>query len=71
VQDPTVLLADEPTGNLDSGSTRDILNLFDELHREGRTILLVTHEDEVGKRAGRIVWMRDGLVVPRGGEGAA
>jgi putative ABC transport system ATP-binding protein len=66
VQNPTVLLADEPTGNLDSQSTRDILGLFDELHREGRTILLVTHEDEVGARAGRIVWMRDGKVVTRG-----
>lgn len=63
VQDPTVLLADEPTGNLDSKSTADILNLFDELHAEGRTILLVTHEDEVGARAERVVWMRDGQIV--------
>ena len=66
VQDPTVLLADEPTGNLDSKSTQDILNLFDDLHREGRTILLVTHEDEVGARADRIVWMKDGLILPHG-----
>ena len=64
VQNPTVLLADEPTGNLDSASTRDILNLFDDLHREGRTILLVTHEPDVGARADRIVWMKDGLIVP-------
>lgn len=63
VQEPTVLLADEPTGNLDSKSTADILNLFDELHAEGRTILLVTHEDEVGARAERIIWMKDGQIV--------
>jgi putative ABC transport system ATP-binding protein len=62
VQDPAVLLADEPTGNLDSKSTRDILKLFDELHREGRTIVLVTHEEEVGARAQRTIWLRDGLV---------
>ncbi|WP_219722162.1 ABC transporter ATP-binding protein [Deinococcus planocerae] len=65
VQNPTVLLADEPTGNLDSRSTGELLNLFDELHREGRTILLVTHEDEVGARAGRVIWMRDGRIMPR------
>ena len=62
VQDPQVLLADEPTGNLDSKSTRDILGLFDELHREGRTIILVTHEEEVGARATRTIWLRDGLI---------
>ncbi|MFC6592697.1 ABC transporter ATP-binding protein [Deinococcus lacus] len=67
VQDPTVLLADEPTGNLDSKSTRDVLELFDELHAEGRTIMLVTHEDEVGARAGRVIWMRDGQILPREG----
>ncbi|MDP9765264.1 ABC transporter ATP-binding protein [Deinococcus enclensis] len=67
VQDPAVLLADEPTGNLDSRSTADILNLFDELHAEGRTIMLVTHEDEVGARAERVIWMRDGRIVPREG----
>ncbi|GGJ20529.1 ABC transporter ATP-binding protein [Deinococcus roseus] len=60
VQNPDVLLADEPTGNLDSKSTHDILALFDELHQEGRTIVLVTHEDEVGARAQRIVRLRDG-----------
>ena len=62
VQNPAVLLADEPTGNLDSRSTREILKLFEELHREGRTIVLVTHEEEVGARAGRTIWLRDGLV---------
>ncbi|GEM48008.1 ABC transporter ATP-binding protein [Deinococcus cellulosilyticus] len=60
VQNPDVLLADEPTGNLDSKSTTDILALFDELHQEGRTIVLVTHEDEVGARAQRIIRLRDG-----------
>lgn len=63
VQDPTILLADEPTGNLDSKSTHDILSLFDELHREGRTILMVTHEDDVGARADRIIHMQDGRIV--------
>lgn len=67
VQNPTVLLADEPTGNLDSKSTHDILNLFDDLRQEGRTILLVTHEDEVGKRADRIIWMKDGRIVDHRG----
>ena len=71
VQDPTVLLADEPTGNLDSKSTHDVMDLFDELHAEGRTILMVTHEDEVGARAGRIIWMRDGLILPHEGLEAA
>lgn len=71
VQDPSVLLADEPTGNLDSRSTADVLNLFDELHREGRTIVIVTHEDEVGARAGRVVWMRDGYILPQEGLAAA
>lgn len=71
VQDPKVLLADEPTGNLDSRSTADILNLFDDLHREGRTLVVVTHEDEVGRRAGRIVRLRDGVVVSGHEDGPA
>ncbi|MDO5552742.1 MAG: ABC transporter ATP-binding protein [Planctomycetia bacterium] len=62
VNDPYFILADEPTGNLDSVTTAEILNLLDTLHSQGRTIILVTHEDEVGQRSNRIVRLRDGLV---------
>jgi len=60
INDPSLLLADEATGNLDTQTTREILTLFDELHDEGMTILLVTHEDHVGKRANKTMWLRDG-----------
>jgi putative ABC transport system ATP-binding protein len=63
VTDPVLLLADEPTGALDSKSTADVLDLFDELSAAGRTIMVITHEDEVGSRAQRLVVMRDGLVI--------
>ncbi len=63
VGEPALILADEPTGNLDSVSTDDVLSLFDELHEQGRTIVLITHELEVAQRAHRIVRVRDGLVV--------
>ncbi len=62
VNDPLVILADEPTGNLDSSSGQEILKVFDELHQRGKTIILVTHDQEVGRRAGRSVRLRDGLV---------
>ena len=62
VTDPALLLADEPTGNLDSTSTEDILRLLDELNATGRTILLITHEPDVAHRARRIVRIRDGLL---------
>ena len=62
VTDPYFLLADEPTGNLDSTTTREILDIFDRLSEEGRTIILVTHEDEVAACAKRIVRLMDGLV---------
>ncbi len=62
VGDPALLLADEPTGNLDSVSTADVLALIDELHAAGRTIIVITHEAEVADRAERIVHVRDGLV---------
>jgi putative ABC transport system ATP-binding protein len=61
--DPLILLADEPTGNLDSATTREILVLFDRLHEQGRTILMVTHEDHVAAHAQRVVWLRDGEVL--------
>ena len=60
VTGPALLLADEPTGNLDSESTTDVLALFDGLHRSGRTIVLITHDDEVAARAERVVVVRDG-----------
>jgi len=62
VTEPALILADEPTGNLDSTSTADVLDLFDELHHAGRTVVLITHEQDVADRAGRIVRLRDGLV---------
>lgn len=63
VGEPTLILADEPTGNLDSASTEDVLALFDELHEAGRTIVLITHELEVAERARRIVRVRDGQIL--------
>jgi putative ABC transport system ATP-binding protein len=62
VNDPYFILADEPTGNLDSVTTEEILQLLDRLNQEGRTIILVTHEGDVGKRAKRVVWLKDGSV---------
>jgi len=62
VRQPRLLLADEPTGNLDSKSAADVLNLMDELHAEGQTIVLVTHDAEIAAHAPRHVRLRDGLV---------
>ena len=69
--DPLLLLADEPTGNLDTHTTDEILTLIDELHQRGRTVLMVTHEDHVAERAERIIHLSDGkidsdIVTPRG-----
>jgi putative ABC transport system ATP-binding protein len=63
VNDPYFILADEATGNLDSTTTAEILALFDRLNREGRTIIMVTHEDEVAAHAKRVVRLRDGLII--------
>lgn len=62
VNRPSLLLADEPTGNLDSRTGREILNLFDTLHRKGNTILLVTHDPNVGGRAQRVIELLDGKI---------
>lgn len=62
INDPAFILADEATGNLDSKTTEEILELFDELHREGKTILMVTHEPAVGDRAGQVMWLKDGKI---------
>ena len=63
INNPAILLADEPTGNLDSRTSDEILALFDELHRTGQTIIMVTHEADVARHARRIVRMKDGKVL--------
>ena len=63
INQPALLLADEPTGALDSKTTEDVLNLFDELHHQGITVVLVTHEDEVAKRAKKVARFSDGKVI--------
>jgi putative ABC transport system ATP-binding protein len=62
VNEPALLMADEPTGNLDSVASKEILDIFDRIHRQGRTIIMVTHETEVAAHASRIVTLRDGRV---------
>lgn len=59
---PSILLADEPTGNLDSKTTVEIMALFDELHTEGQTVIVVTHEDEIAQHCHRVVEMKDGII---------
>ncbi|MDD2972679.1 MAG: ABC transporter ATP-binding protein [Lachnospiraceae bacterium] len=61
-QAPPVILADEPTGNLDSNSTREIMGILKELHEEGRTIILITHDDDIAKQAKRVIKIKDGQI---------
>jgi putative ABC transport system ATP-binding protein len=63
VNEPSILLADEPTGNLDSATSEEIMQLFDELHQGGNTVVLVTHEADIAKHAWRQVILRDGQVI--------
>ncbi len=62
VNKPSIILADEPTGNLDSKTSVDIMNLFDEIHNKGNTIILVTHEEDIARHAHRIIRLRDGEI---------
>jgi putative ABC transport system ATP-binding protein len=62
VNNPSIILADEPTGNLDSKTGEEIMALFDELHRQGNTIVLVTHEHDIAEYAHRIIFIRDGVI---------
>ncbi len=68
MMDPSVILADEPTGNLNSKGAREILDIFKELHEEGKTIIYVTHDDNIGAQAERVIRIRDGLVVADEGD---
>ncbi len=63
VTDPALILADEPTGNLDSVSAREVLDLLDQLHRSGRTVVLITHDADVSESAQRIIRIRDGQIL--------
>ncbi|HXJ32326.1 MAG TPA: ABC transporter ATP-binding protein [Gemmatimonadales bacterium] len=62
VNDPSILLADEPTGNLDSTTSQEIMQVFGDLHRQGQTVVMVTHEADIAAHAARVVTLRDGLV---------
>ncbi|MEQ8423506.1 MAG: macrolide ABC transporter ATP-binding protein, partial [Cyclobacteriaceae bacterium] len=62
VNNPSIILADEPTGNLDSKTSYGIMSLFQELHDKGNTIIMVTHEDDIAHYAHRIIRLKDGLV---------
>ena len=62
VNDPSIILADEPTGNLDSKSGHEIMNILDELHNRGNTIILVTHEDDIAQHAHRVIRLFDGMI---------
>ncbi len=69
VNDPHIIMADEPTGNLDTKSTKEIMEIFEGLHQEGRTIILVTHEPDIAACASRQLLVRDGLITRDAGKG--
>ena len=62
VNKPSILFADEPTGNLDSKTGEDVMNLFKDLNNQGQTIILITHEEEIANQAKRIITIKDGLI---------
>jgi putative ABC transport system ATP-binding protein len=62
VNNPSLILADEPTGNLDTKTGREIMNIFEKLHRQGNTLIIVTHEQEIASYADRIIYIRDGAI---------
>jgi putative ABC transport system ATP-binding protein len=62
VNKPSILFADEPTGNLDSKTGEDVMNLFKELNEEGQTIILITHEQDIAMQSKRTITIRDGLI---------
>lgn len=66
---PTIILADEPTGAIDSATGEEILGIFKTLHEQGNTIIVITHDHDVAARAERTIWIRDGLVVEQGNGG--
>ena len=63
VNNPSIILADEPTGNLDSKSGHEIMSILNQLHQQGNTIILVTHEDDIAQNANRIIRLYDGKIV--------
>ncbi len=62
VNNPSIILADEPTGNLDSKTSVDIMNIFSEIHKKGNTVIIVTHEEDIAKYAHRVIRLRDGMI---------
>ena len=62
VNDPSIILADEPTGNLDSATSIDIMKLFQEIHKNGNTVIIVTHENDIAEYAHRIIRLKDGEI---------
>ncbi|HXH18085.1 MAG TPA: ABC transporter ATP-binding protein [Chitinophagales bacterium] len=62
INHPSIILADEPTGNLDSKTSAEIMNIFDDIHRQGNTLIVVTHEEEIARHARRIIRLKDGMI---------